>query len=128
MSRQLKRQPPKPPTPKPQKSPHLAANLPDAPKDLFNHCTASWNGLLPLTAAGAVFAGIVPTPATIAANLKAVGDALPLAEAGDAIPVANLRTAADDPRDVGAGHEVLRERPAQGAPRGHPGHPGPESR
>jgi hypothetical protein len=95
MSRHLNRPPPKPPATKPQKSPHLAANLPEQPKDLFNHCTASWNGLEPLTVAGAIFAGIVPTPPTIVATLKAVGDALPLAEAGDAVPVANLRTAAD---------------------------------
>jgi hypothetical protein len=40
-------------------------------------------------------ARLVPTPAAIAAVLKAVGDALPLAEGGDAIPVANLRGAAD---------------------------------
>jgi hypothetical protein len=95
MSRHLNKKPPKPPTPKPQKSPHLAANLPDDPNDLYNHCTASWNGLQPLTVAGAVFANIVPTPATVAANLKAVSDALPLAAGGDAIPVANLRAAAD---------------------------------
>ncbi len=95
MSRHLHKKPPQPPKPKPQKSPHLAANLPVGCKDLYTHCSASWNGLQPLTAAGAVFAGIVPTPATIADNLKAVGDALPLAEPGDALPVANLRASAD---------------------------------
>ena len=95
MSRHLNKKPPKPAAPKPQKSPHLAANLPDDTKDLYTHCSGSWNGLQPLTVAGAVFANIVPTPTTIAANLKAVGDALPLAEPGDAIPVANLRAAAD---------------------------------
>ncbi len=95
MSRHLNKKPPKPPAPKPQKSPRLAANLPDNAKDLYAHCSASWAGLQPLTVAGAVFANIVPTPATIAANLKAVGDALPLAEGGDAVPVANLLTAAD---------------------------------
>jgi hypothetical protein len=96
MSRHLNKPPPKPPKTKTQKPPHLAANLPDKPKDLLNHCTASWNGCQPLTVAGAVFANIVPTPATIAAKLKAVSDALPLAESGDTIPVANLRSAADD--------------------------------
>jgi hypothetical protein len=95
MSRHLNKKPPKPLKVKPQKSPHLAANLPDDPTDLFNHCTASWTGLQPLTVAGAVFANIVPAPATIAANLLAVGNALPLAEGGDAIPLANLRAAAD---------------------------------
>ena len=95
MSRHLNRPPPKPPETKPQKSPHLAANLPDPPKELWNHCTASWIGLEPLTVPGAVFANIVPPPSTIALNLKAVGDALPLAEAGDAVPVANLLIAAD---------------------------------
>ena len=95
MSRHLNKKPPKPPTPKPQKPPHLAANLPDDPKDLFTHCTASWAGLEPLTVAGAVFANIVPNAATITANLNAVGTALPLAEGGDALPVTNLRTATD---------------------------------
>jgi len=95
MSRHLKTKPPKPPAPKPPKSPHLAANLPDNAKDLFAHCSGSWNGLEPLTVAGAVFANIAPAPPTIAANLKAVGDALPLAEGGDAIPLATLRSAAD---------------------------------
>src|SRR5262249_4872051 len=95
MSRHLNRPPPKPPKTKPQKSPHLAALLPDQPTDLWNHCTASWNGLEPLTVPGAVFANIVPTPSTIALNLKAVGDALPLAGAGDAAPVATLPPAAD---------------------------------
>ena len=94
MSRQLNRKPPQPHAPKPPKSPHLAANLPDNPKDLYTHCSGSWTGLEPLTVAGAVFANIVPSPATIAVNLKAVGDALPLAEGGDAIPVANLHGAA----------------------------------
>jgi hypothetical protein len=95
MSRRLNKKPPKPPAPKPPKSPHLAANLPRDPKDLHTHCTASWNGIQPLTVAGAVFENIVPTPATIAASIKAVGDALPLAEGGDALPLANLRGAAD---------------------------------
>jgi hypothetical protein len=95
MSRHLNRKPPKPPAPKPQKSPHLAAHLPDDATDLYTHCSASWIGLQPLTVAGAVFANIVPTPPTIAANIKAVGDALPLAEGGGAISVANLRGAAD---------------------------------
>jgi hypothetical protein len=94
MSRHLNKPPPKPQTPKPQKSPHLAANLPDNAKDLYTHCSSSWNGLEPLTVAGAVFANIVPTPTAIAAALKAVGDALPPAEGGDAIPVAGLRGAA----------------------------------
>jgi hypothetical protein len=49
MSRHLNKKPPKPKPPKQPKSPHLAANLPDDDKDLFNHCTASWNGLQPLT-------------------------------------------------------------------------------
>jgi hypothetical protein len=95
MSRHLKKRTPKAPRPKVQKSPHLAANLPADPKDLYTQCTASWNGLEPLTAPGALFANIVPPPATITAQIKAVGDALPLAERGDATAVANLR-AADD--------------------------------
>jgi hypothetical protein len=95
MSRQLKKRPPKTPKPKVQKSPHLAAKLPTDPRALYTQCTASWNGLQPLTAAGALFAHVVPAPATIAAQIKAVGDALPLAESGDATPFANLRAAAD---------------------------------
>jgi hypothetical protein len=100
MSRHLNKKPPKPPQAKPPKPPHLAANLPDNAKDLFTHCSASWAGLQPLTVAGAVFANIIPTPTTIAGNLKAVGDALPLAEAGDVLPVAALRAAADTLRST----------------------------
>jgi hypothetical protein len=95
MSRHLKTKPPKPKAPKPQKSPHLAANLPDNASDLYTHCSASWTGLQPLTVAGAVFANIVPTPPTIAANIAAVGTALPLAEGGDVLPVATLRSSTD---------------------------------
>jgi hypothetical protein len=95
MSRHLNKKPPKPPAQKQQKSPHLAANLPDDPKDLYTYCSASWAGLQPLTVAGAVFANIVPTPTTITTNLTAVATALPPAEGGDTIPVANLRSAAD---------------------------------
>jgi hypothetical protein len=100
MSRHLNKRPPQPPKPKPPKSPHLAANLPDDPKDLYAHCTASWNGLQPLTVAGAVFANISPAPTTIATNLTALGTALPLAESGDALPLANLRSAADTVRST----------------------------
>jgi hypothetical protein len=95
MSRHLNKKPPKAPKPKVQKSPRLAAKLPDDPKDLYTQCSASWNNLQPLTVAGALFAHIVPAPATISAQLKAVGDALPLAENGDATPNATLRAAAE---------------------------------
>jgi hypothetical protein len=95
MSRHLNRKPAKPPAPKPPKSPHLAANLADDPKELYTQCSGSWNGLQPLTAAGAVFAGIVPAPTAVAGAIKAVGDALPLAEGGDATAVENLRAASD---------------------------------
>ena len=95
MSRHLKQKPPKPPAPKPPKSPHLAGDLPDTSKDLYTHCAASWAGLEPLTVPGAVFAGIVPAPTAIAAIIKAVGDALPTAEAGDALPTATLRSSTD---------------------------------
>jgi hypothetical protein len=93
MSRHLNKKPPKPPAPKPPPPLHLAANLADDPKELYTQCSASWNGLQPLTQAGQVFAKIVPLPPDIAAAIKMVGDALPLAEGGDAIPVANLRSA-----------------------------------
>jgi len=95
MSRHLNKAAAKPPKPKPPTTVHLAANLPDKPKDLYTHCSASWSGLQPLTAPGAVLENLVPTPATLAAHLKAVGDALPLAESGDAVPLATLRSDAD---------------------------------
>jgi hypothetical protein len=95
MSRHINKAPPKPPKPKPEKSPHLAAKLPNDSRELFTHCTASWTGLQPLTVAGAMFENIVPTPNTITADLKAVNDALSPAERGDAVPVETLRAAVD---------------------------------
>ncbi len=95
MSRHINQAPPKPPKPKPDKSPHLAAKLPNDPRELFTHCTASWTGLQPLTVVGAMFENIVPTPATITVDLKAINDALSPAEGGDAVPVENLRVATD---------------------------------